>query len=118
MTVVVYVLSLLLVAEFVFAPLNLWSGRTSENWIRFTGLSTRLARTVAAPVTLTTAVLIAAGLLVRPLGIAGAAAAVAVSLFYLARLAHPARRAADGVGAFLLFGALAGALLAIQLGLY
>lgn len=116
MTLVLYLMSLPLIAEFVFAPLNLWNGRTTANWVRYTGLPPRSAQLFAAPVKLITAALLVIGLVWRPAGLAGAAACVAIALFYLARLAHPARRAAiDGILAFTLFGGLAVALLAVQL---
>lgn len=115
MTIAAYALSAPLIAESLFAPINLWRGRTIGNWRRFTGLDARIARRLAAPAKLTTAALLVAGLASRPLGVVGAAAALAIAVFYLARLAHPNRRAADGIAAFTLFGALAGALLAVQL---
>lgn len=115
LTLVLYLVSLPLIAELAFAPVNLWRGRTTASWVRYTGLTPRDARLFAAPAKLVTATLLIAGLVWRPLGVAGAAASVAIALFYLVRLGHPARRAADGIAAFILFGALGGALLALQL---
>lgn len=115
MKLAVYAISAPLIAESVFAPLNLWRGRTVANWIRFTGLSAPSARMVAAPVKLLAALLLIAGLIWRPLDLVAAAAVLAIALFYLFRLGHPARRAADGIVAFTVFGALAAALLAVQL---
>jgi hypothetical protein len=109
------VLSIPLILEFVFGPLNLWREHTTANWIRFTGYSPNAAKRYAAPVKLACAVLLAAGLAWRTASIAGAVAACAVSAFYLVRLAAPSRRAGDGVAAFVLFGALAAGLLAVQL---
>ena len=43
-TLLVYVMSVPLIAESVFAPVNLWKGRTTANWVRFTGLSPRSAQ--------------------------------------------------------------------------
>lgn len=115
MAVAAWILSVPLILEFVFGPLNLWRERTTENWVRFTGYSVTAAKQVAAPVKLAAGALLAAGLVWRPAGLAGAAAAVAISAFYLVRLAAPSRRALDGIAAFVLFGGLAAALLAVQL---
>jgi hypothetical protein len=54
MTAVTAILSLLLAAEFVFAPVNLWTGRTIGNFVRFTGLPPRFATLVLAPAKLAT----------------------------------------------------------------
>ena len=115
MAVAAILLAIPLILEFVFGPLNLWRERTTSNWVRFTGWSVAAAKRVAAPIKLGCAVLLVAGLAWRPASIAGAAAACAVSAFYLVRLAAPSRRALDGIAAFVLFGALAASLLAIQL---
>jgi hypothetical protein len=115
MTLLLYLMSVPLIAESAFAPVNLWRGRTTANWIRFTGLSTRSAHFFAAPVKLVTAGLLIVGVAWRPAGLAGSAACVVIALFYLVRLAHPARRGAvDGLAAFALFGGLGGALFAVQ----
>jgi len=114
-TVALVILTLLLAAEFVFAPVNLWTGRTMANFTRFTGLPPRFATRVLAPVKLLTAAALVAGLAVGALGVAGATAALAISGFYLVRLAHPARRDPAGIGGFALFGALAGALLVLHI---
>ncbi len=114
MTITIWILSLPLIAEFVMAPVNLWTGRTMPLFTKFTGFSPATARRVFAPVKLAAAVLIAAGLAVRPAGIAGAGITVAVCAVYLIRLAALGRRDASGVAAFLLFGALAVALLVLQ----
>jgi hypothetical protein len=84
------------------------------NFVRYTGLSPRVARMVFAPVKLAIAALLIAGLFVRLLSLAGAAAAVAISLVYVAFLLHRDRRAADGLIAFSLFGALAAALFLVR----
>jgi hypothetical protein len=108
------VLSVLLVAEFVMAPINLWTGRTMPMFTKFTGHSPRTARLVFAPVKLAGAALVAAGLAAKPLSVAGAALLTAVCAYYLLRLAAPARRDGSGAAAFLLFGAWAVGLLAVQ----
>lgn len=115
MTVAIWILSVLSIAEFTFAPINLWTGRTITNFTRFTGLSPAVATRALAPAKLAAAALLIAGLVWAHIGIAGAAIALAISLFYLGRLANPSRRAADGIAAFTLFGALAGALVCLQL---
>jgi uncharacterized membrane protein YphA (DoxX/SURF4 family) len=115
MIIVIWILSLLLIAEFVMAPINLWTGRTMPLFTKFTGFSPATATRVFAPVKLAFAVLVAVGLAFRPASIAGAAITTAVCALYLIRLAAPGRRDPSGVMAFILFGALAAALLALQL---
>jgi hypothetical protein len=112
-TVAIWIFSLPLIAEFVFAPFNLWTGRTMDNYLRFTGLPPWSATHLLAPVKLVAALLLAAGLALRALSITGAAGALAVSCFYLARLVHPGRRDRAGLAGFALFGALACALLIV-----
>lgn len=102
MTVAIWILSLPLIAEFVMAPVNLWTGRTMQNFTRFTGQSAALARTVFAPVKLAGAVLLAVGLAVAPAGLAGAVIIAAVCAAYVLLLAAPGRR--DPAGLFF-FGA-------------
>jgi hypothetical protein len=109
------ILSLLLIAEFVMAPINLWTGRTMPLFEKFTGHSPAMARKVFAPVKLLGAVLVMIGIFVRPLSIAGAVVLVLVCGYYLVRLAAPGRRDGSGVGAFVLFGAWAVGLLVVQL---
>jgi hypothetical protein len=115
MTAAIWILSVPLIAEFVFAPVNLWTGRTMGNYIRFTGLPPWFATRVLAPVKLATAILLFAGLAVRVLGVVGAAVAVVISGFYLVRLAGVGRRDRAGVAGFAVFGALACALLALRI---
>ena len=111
----VVILSALLVAEFVMAPINLWTGRTMPIFTKFTGHSPGTAQKVFAPVKLLGAVLVAVGLAAEPISIAGAAILIAVCAYYLLRLAAPPRRDPSGIIAFVLFGALAAGLLAVQL---
>jgi hypothetical protein len=115
MTAVTAILSLLLAAEFVFAPVNLWTGRTIGNFVRFTGLPPRFATLVLAPLKLATALALLAGLAIQAASIAGAAGALAISCFYLARLTRPGRRDPAGLAGFAVFGALASALLALRI---
>jgi hypothetical protein len=110
----VWILSVPLIAEFVFGPINLWTGRTMGNYRRFTGLPPWFATRVLAPIKLATALALAVGLALRVMSIVGAALALAVSLFYLARLADPGRRDPAGLAGFAIFGALACALLALR----
>jgi hypothetical protein len=115
MTIAIWIVSLPLIAEWVMAPVNLWTGRTMPLFTRFTGYPPAVARRVFAPVKLGCAALLGAGLAVRPLSLAGAALTIAICAVYLARLAAPGRRAPDGIMAFTLFGALGLALLVLQL---
>jgi hypothetical protein len=115
MTVLLWVCSLPLIAEFAVAPFNLWSGRTMPNFERFTALPPRTATRVLAPVKLTGAGLLAIGLAVAAGGVAGAVLIALVSVFYLVRLAARGRRHTDGLAAFGISLALALAVLALQL---
>jgi hypothetical protein len=115
MTVAIWACSLVLIAEFVMAPINLWTGRTLPAFTTFTGFGPAIARRVFAPVKLASAVLLAAGLALRPVGIAGAAVVCVVCAVYLIRLSASERRDAAGLAGFALFGACAVALLVIQL---
>lgn len=115
MTVAAVILSVPLILEFTFAPVNLWTGRTMDNFVRFTGFRPPVATLMFAPAKLITAALLIAGVFAVSLGIAGAALAVAIPAVYLARLAGPGRRDPSGLVAFTLFGALAAALLAVRL---
>ena len=115
MTIAVVILSVLLVAEFVMAPINLWTGRTMPLFTKFTGHSPRTARIVFAPIKLLSAVLIAVGVVVKPLSLIGAGIATAICAYYLLRLAAPSRRDLSGIAGFALFGSWAVGLLAVQL---
>lgn len=115
MTVAIWILSVLCFAEFAVAPLNLWTGRTMPNFVRFTGLSPTVGRRVLAPLKLVAAAALAVGLAVPVLGLAGAALATAICGFYLVVLLAPDRRHADGIAAFAIFGAWALALLLLRL---
>jgi hypothetical protein len=109
------VISVPLILEWAFAPFNLWSGRTLENFVRFTGFQPRVATHVFAPVKLVLAGLLVAGLAAPALSIAGAAGTVLISLVYLARLLAPSRRDAAGIVGFALFGLIGATLLAVRL---
>jgi hypothetical protein len=115
MKTIAIILSIPLILEFVFAPVNLWSGRTTGNFVRFTGFDPWIGKTFFAPVKLATAALLAAGLAVRDLSVAGAASALALSTLYIVRLLGRNRRDPAGLIGFTLFGALAAALLAMRL---
>lgn len=115
MTAAIWVLSLLLAAEFVMAPINLWTGRTTSSFVRFTGYPPRAARRVFAPVKLLAAALIAVGIGVRLAGVVGAALTSAICAVYLLRLAGRGRRDPAGIAGFTIFGAWAVALLVLQL---
>jgi hypothetical protein len=115
MTVAIWVCSLVLIAEFVMAPINLWTGRTLPAFTKFTGFRPMTARRVFAPLKLASSVLVGAGLAWRPFGIAGAIVVCAVCAVYLVRLSAAGRRDTAGVAGFILFGAFAVTLLACQL---
>lgn len=100
MDVAFWICSILLICEFVMAPINLWTGKTMHNFTHFTGLSPRVATNVFAPVKLVGAVLLIVGLFERKVAAAGAAVIGVVCLAYLIRLASPKRRDASGLGAF------------------
>src|ERR1700680_4836230 len=68
MTIAIWILSLLLIAGFVMAPINLWTGRTMPLFTRFTGFPPTVATRVFAPAKLARAALGATGL---PLSAAG-----------------------------------------------
>jgi hypothetical protein len=114
-TIAVVVVTLLLTAESSFAPFNLWSGRTMGNFTSYTGLPPRSATHFLAPVKLAAALVLAAGLFLRPASIAGAVLAIAISGFYLVRPAATGRRDPAGLTGFTVFCALACALLALRL---
>lgn len=114
MIIAVWVLSLLLIAEFVMAPINLWTGRTMPMFTRFTGFPPAVARRVFAPVKLISAVLIGIGIAVPVLGLVGAVIITIVCLVYLIRLSAPGRRDGSGIAGFVLFGAWAVGLLVLQ----
>ena len=115
MMIAIWILSILLVAEFVMAPINLWTGRTMPLFTRFTGFDPKVARRVFAPVKLISAVLVGVGIAVPVLGVAGAAIVTCVCLVYLVRLSAAGRRDRSGVAGFALFGAWAVGLLVLQL---
>jgi len=115
MTIALWVCSLPLIAEFLVAPFNLWSGRTMPNFTRFTALSPSVATRVFAPLKLIGALLLAAGLAIRGSGVTGAGLIALVSGVYLVRLGAPSRRHRDGLVAFGLTFALAIAVAALQL---
>jgi hypothetical protein len=113
-TVAIVVLSILLVAEFVMAPINLWTGRTMPFFLALTGHSEQVGRRVFAPLKLLGATLVAAGPAGRAPSLAGAAILTVVCLYYLVRIAAPSRRNRAGAFAFILFGSWALALLILQ----
>jgi uncharacterized membrane protein YphA (DoxX/SURF4 family) len=113
-TVVIWILSLLLILEFVFAPVNLITGRNVPLFTEFTGISDRRAVLLVAGLDALGAVLVAIGLFVRGVSIAGAALLTAVCGWYLVMMIVRRHRGM-GLAGFLLFGAWAVGLLAAQL---
>jgi uncharacterized membrane protein YphA (DoxX/SURF4 family) len=115
MRIAAIVLSVLLIAEFVMAPVNLWTGRNLPLFEKYTGHPPALARTVFAPVKLLGAALVLLGVFFKPASLAGAALLALVCCYYLVRLTPPARRDGSGLAAFALFEAWAVGLLVVQL---
>jgi hypothetical protein len=113
--VAIWILSVLLIAEFVMAPINLWTGRTMPLFTRFTGFSPAVAWRLFAPAKLAGAVLIGIGLAVPAASVAGAAVIAGICAVYLLRLARPGRRELSGNAAFAMFGSWAVALLVLQI---
>jgi hypothetical protein len=113
MTIAIWILSLLLIAEFVMAPINLWTGRTMPAFTKFTGYPPQVATRVFAPVKLASAVLVGIGLAVPAAGIAGGAIITGICALYLARLAAAGRRDRSGIVGFALFGSWAVALVVL-----
>ena len=114
MSVASWVLSLLLIAEFMASPIHLWNGRNMHFFTDFTGLSQSTGRNVCAPAMVVGAALMTVGLASRPMSIAGAAIIACVCAVFLVRLAALGRRAALGIFAYLVFEGLAVALLTLQ----
>jgi hypothetical protein len=100
MTVAIWIFSLPLIAEFAVAPVNLWTGRTMANFAADTGLPAWIATRVFAPVKLAGAVLLAIGLGVPSLSVAGASVLAGGCCAYLVRLSAPGRRDTAGLVAF------------------
>lgn len=115
MTAAIWLCSLPLIAEFLVAPFNLWSGRTMPNFARFTGFPSSVATRLFAPVKLASALLLMLGLALGAVGAVGAGIVALISAIYLARLTAPGRRHVDGIAAFGLTLILAIAVLALQL---
>ena len=114
MIIAIWILSLLLIAEFVMAPINLWTGRTMPLFTRFTGFPPAVARRVFAPVKLISAALVGIGIAVPLVGLVGAVIITVVCLVYLVRLSAPGRRDGSGIAGFALFGVWAVGLLVLQ----
>lgn len=110
MRVAAIVLSVPLAAEFVMAPVTVWTGRNLPLFEKYTGHSPAVARTVFAG-----AALVLFGVFFKPASPAGAALLALVCCYYLVRLTSPARRDGSGLAAFALFGAWAVGLLVVQL---
>ena len=110
------VLAVVLAAEYVFAPINLWTGRTLAVYRRYTGLPVQFARWALAPVKLATAAMLLLGLMWQRAAVARAAVSIAICLFYLFRLARPGGRDGTRIAAFSIFGAPSVALLVLQAG--
>ncbi|MET7728442.1 hypothetical protein [Streptomyces mirabilis] len=115
MTVAVWIFSLLLMAEFVVVPINLWTGRNVPFFQKSAGHAPAPARRVFAPVKLAGVMAVAVGIVPKPVSIAGGAILAAVCGYYLVRLAAARRRDSSGIFAFLLFGSWSVALLVVRI---
>jgi uncharacterized membrane protein YphA (DoxX/SURF4 family) len=115
MRITAIILSVLLIAEFVMAPINLWTGSTMPLFEKFTGHRPAAVRTVFAAVKLLGAAWVLLGVFFRPASLAGAALLALVCCYYLVRLTSPARRDGSGLAAFTLFGTWAVGLPVVQL---
>lgn len=115
MTAAAVIVSVPLIAEFLFAPFNLWSGRTIDSFVRFTALAPSVGTRLLAPAKLVTAAALIAGIAVPGASIAGAALTISICAFYLVRLSHPGRRDVAGLTGFTLFAALGSTLLSLRL---
>ena len=114
MTTAIVAISVPLIVEWVFAPVNLWTGRTMPNFTRFTGLPPQTATHVLAPIKLATALALTIGLAIPAASVAGALATLGICGFYLLRLTDPGRRDPAGLGGFTIFGGMALALLVLR----
>lgn len=108
------VLSVLLILEFGFAPVNLIDGHNAPLFREYTGIHAHSGLVAVAWIDGIGAALVALGLFSRWVGIAGAGLLSALCAWYLVMiLGHGAN--AGGLGGFLLFGAWAVGLLWLQL---
>lgn len=115
MSTLASILSIPLILEFLFAPMNLWTGRTIENFVSFTGFDARLGTTIAAPLKLASALALIVGCFVREVSLAGAMLALVISIFYLVRLLDHRRRDSAALVGFALFAALAAGVVALRI---
>jgi hypothetical protein len=110
----VAVLSVLLILEFGFAPVNLIDGHNAPLFREYTGIHSHTGLVVVAWIDGIGAALVALGLFSRRVGIAGAGLLSALCAWYLVMiLGHGAN--AGGLAGFVLFGAWAVGLLWLQL---
>lgn len=100
MHIVRLIAAILLIAEFIMAPINLWTGHTMPNFKKFTGLPTWVATRIFAPIKLIGALALLAGLFVHSLATIGAIILGIVCGTYLILLTGKDRRDASGFGAF------------------
>ncbi|MFF4650456.1 hypothetical protein [Streptomyces sp. NPDC001380] len=114
MTAVVVILSILLILEFSFAPVNLVTGRNAPLFTQFTGISSRNAMLVVAAVDALGALLVAVGLFAPKVSIAGAVLITALCAWYLVMMVRHGHFGSGLVG-FLLFGSWSVGLLWAQL---
>jgi hypothetical protein len=114
MTAVVIVLSILLILEFSFAPVNLISGRNAPLFTQFTGITSRSAMLAVAAIDALGALLVAVGLFAPKVSITGAVLLTALCAWYLVMMVRHGHFGSGMVG-FLLFGSWSAGLLWAQL---
>ncbi len=106
MSILSAALSVPLILEFTFAPINLVTGRNAHLFTEFTGITNRKAMLAVAAVNALGAGLLTAGLINRQAAVLGALVIGGVSAWYLIMMMKN-KHFGIGVPAFLLTGALA-----------
>ncbi|MGH3415582.1 MAG: hypothetical protein ACRDVE_06885 [Actinocrinis sp.] len=106
MSILSAALSVPLILEFTFAPINLITGRNAHLFTEFTGLTSRPAMLTMAALNAAGAGLLTVGLINRQAAVLGALIIGGVSAWYLIMMMRNGH-AGIGVPAFLLTGALA-----------
>lgn len=113
-TALIWILSILLILEFVFAPVNLITGRNAPLFTEFTGIESRTAMLVVAGLDALGALLVAIGLFAPKVSVAGAVLLTALCGWYIVMMVLNGHFGMGMIG-FLLFGSWAVGLLWAQL---
>lgn len=100
MHIIRIIAAILLIAEFVMAPINLWTGHTMDNFKRFTGLPVWVAQRIFAPVKLIGAIALIIGFFIHACAIIGAIILAIVCAAYIVLLCGKGRRDTSGFTAF------------------